>query len=74
MRVRGNCLKYLKRGWNRTEGRGHKYFKKGGGGKLGQGVDALKRGAGTPLRTTDTVLDTINIRKKSINPADHASK
>ena len=39
---RGNCLKYLKRGWNRKEGRGHKDFKKGG--KLGQGVGALKRG------------------------------
>ena len=48
-----NCLKYLKRGWNRKEGRGNKDFKKGGG-KLGQGVDALKKGerlAGTPLRT-----------------------
>ena len=56
-----------------NRGGGHKYFKKGGG-KLGQGVGALKRGAGTPIRTTDTVLDTINIRKKSINPADHASK
>ena len=46
----GNCLKYLKRGWNRKEGRGNKYFKKGR--KLGQGVSALKRGeVGTPLRT-----------------------
>ena len=27
---RGNCLKYLKMGWNRTERRGHKDFKKGG--------------------------------------------
>ena len=44
-----NCLKYLKRGWNRIEGREHKDFKKGS--KLGQGVDALKKrgGAGTPL-------------------------
>ena len=57
-----------------NRGEGTQIFKKGGGSKLGQGVDALKRGAGTPLRTTDTVLDTINIRKKSINPADHASK
>ena len=40
----GNCLKYLKRGWNRKEGKGHKDFKKGGGGKLGQWVGALKRG------------------------------
>ena len=47
----GNCLKYLKRGWNRKERRGHKDFKGGGGGgegggKLGQGVNALKRGSG----------------------------
>ena len=27
--VGGNCLKYLKRGWNRKEGRGNKDFKKG---------------------------------------------
>ena len=40
----GKCLKYLKRGWNRTEGREHKDFKKGA--KLGQGVGALKRGGG----------------------------
>ena len=39
----GNCLKYLKRGWNRKEERGNKDFKKGGG-KLGQRVGALKRG------------------------------
>ena len=25
----GNCLKYLKRGWNRKEWRGHKDFKLG---------------------------------------------
>ena len=36
----GNCRKYLKRGWNRKEGRGNKDFKKGS--KLGQGVGALK--------------------------------
>ena len=48
----GNCLKYLKRGWNRKEGSGNKDFKKGG--KLGQGVGALKKKggqAGTPLKT-----------------------
>ena len=48
-----NCLKYIKRGWNRKEGMGTKAFKKGG--KLGQEVGALKRGgAGTPLRTIVT--------------------
>ena len=26
----GDCLKYLKRGWNRKEGCGNKGFKKGG--------------------------------------------
>ena len=49
----GDYLKYLKRGWKKTEGRGHKDFKKGG--KLGQGVGALKMGAGTPLQTMFTV-------------------
>ena len=28
----GNCLKYLKRGWNKKEGRGNKDFKKEGAG------------------------------------------
>ena len=44
---RGNCLRYLKREWNRKEGKGHKAFKKGGG-KLGKGMGAgcLKRGGG----------------------------
>ena len=36
--VRGNCLKYLKRWWNRKEGRGNKDFEMGVGGE-------------TPLRT-----------------------
>ena len=45
----GDCLKYLKSGWNRKEGRGNKDLKNGGGGgKLGQGVDALKRGLEPP--------------------------
>ena len=49
MRV-GDCLKYLKRGWNRKEGRGNKDFKKGGC-KQDQGVSALKRGRGWNLLT-----------------------
>ena len=57
-----NCLKYLKRGWNRKEGKGYKDFQKGG--KVGQGVGALKRGgAGTPLRTMpscDVIFFEIN--------------
>ena len=40
----GNCLKYLKRRWNRKEGTGNKDFKKEG--NLGQGVGALKRVGG----------------------------
>ena len=43
----GNYPKYLKRGWNRKEGRGNKDFKKGN--KLGQGVGALKRRRGGGL-------------------------
>ena len=42
MWVGGDYLKYLKKGWNGTEGRGHKDFKKGGqagsrGGRLKKG-------------------------------------
>ena len=29
VRVRGDCLKYLKREWNRKEGTGNKHFKMG---------------------------------------------
>ena len=48
----GNYLKYIKKGWNRKEGRGNKVFKRGGGGgKLSQGLGALKKGTGTPLQT-----------------------
>ena len=55
MRVGEFYLKYLKRGCNRTKGRGHKDFKKEG--KLGQGVDALKKGgAGITLRTMSLIL------------------
>ena len=46
----GNCLKYLKRVWKRTEGRGDKDLKKGG--QVGSSGGCLKkRGAGTPLQT-----------------------
>ena len=38
----GDCLKYLRRCWDRTERKGHKDFKKGG--SLSQGVGTLKRG------------------------------
>ena len=49
----GNCLKYLKREWNRTEGRVHKNFKKGG--QAGSRGGCIKKGgAGTPLQTMIT--------------------
>ena len=48
----GNCLKYLKKGWGRKEGRRNKDFKKGGG-KLGQVKGALKRGGWNPLANYD---------------------
>ena len=38
----GDCLKYLKKGWNRREGRGNKDFKMRG--KLDQGMGALNKG------------------------------
>ena len=43
---KGNCLKYLQKGWNRKGGR-NKDFKKRE--KLGQGVRALKRSGLEPL-------------------------
>ena len=48
-----NSQKYLKRGWNRKEGRKNKDFKKED--KLGQGVGASKRGAGIPLPTMSII-------------------
>ena len=47
----GNCLKFLKSGWNRKEGRGNKDFKKGGAGPRGGEGGALKRGRGWTLFT-----------------------
>ena len=44
-----NCLKYLKRGWNRKEGRENKDFKNGG--QAGQGMGALKMGGGGGVMT-----------------------
>ena len=60
---KGDCLKYLKRRWNRKEERGNEDFKEGEG-KLGQGVGALKKvgGAGTPLQTMTIHLE-FQIRK-----------
>ena len=38
----GNCLKNLKRGWDRKEGKENKDFKKkGGGAQIGSSVGAL---------------------------------
>ena len=39
----GNCLKYLKRWWNRKDGRGNKDFKKGEQAESRDG--SLKKGA-----------------------------
>ena len=57
MRVEGggDCLKYLKRGWNRKMGRGNKYFKKGGS-MLDQWVGALKRRGLEPLTNYVDIL------------------
>ena len=50
MRVGGNCMKYLKRGWNRRVGRGKKDFKKGEGQAVSRGGCLKKRESRTPLR------------------------
>ena len=47
----GNCLKYLKKGWNGEEGRGNKDYKKRG--KAGKRDGCLKKARGTPLQTID---------------------
>ena len=41
----GDCVKYLKRGWNRKEGRGNKKFKKEGQAGS-RGVCLIKGGGG----------------------------
>ena len=43
-KLKGDCLKYLKRGWNRKEMTGNKYFKKEGGSWVKEG-GALTRGS-----------------------------
>ena len=61
MRERGgNCLKYLKRGWNRKKGRENKDFKKRGR-KLGRGVGALKSGDWNPLTNYGMYLDVYSL-------------
>ena len=53
----GDCLKYLKRGWNGKEGRGNKDFKNGAGQVRSRG-GCLKKGVGgTPLRTYGMIFD-----------------
>ena len=54
----GGCLKYLQRGWNRKEERGHKNLKKRGG-KLVLEVDALKKGGWNHL-TNYVYISEIN--------------
>ena len=63
-RVWRNSLKYLKRGWNRKEGKGNKDFKKGG--KLDQRVGALKRGGWNLLTNYGNMLQTLERRRKYI--------
>ena len=38
VRMGGDCLKYLKRGWNKKEGRGNKDFEKVGGASWVKGL------------------------------------
>ena len=50
MRVEGDCVKYLKRGWNRKERRGNKDFKMGA--RWVKGWVPLKGGGGGGLEPT----------------------
>ena len=63
----GGTLKYIKRVWNRTEGRGHKDYKKGG--KLGQGVGALKRGGDWNPITNYVYISDVNRSNSQLNEA-----
>ena len=47
VRVGGNCLKYLKKGWNRKEGKGNKDLIKGGR-QAGPRSGCLKKGGLEP--------------------------
>ena len=49
--MRGGCLKYLKRGWNRKEGRETKILKRAASWVKRLEVGVLKGGTGTPLET-----------------------
>ena len=65
-----NCLKYLKRGWNRKEGRGNKGFKKGG--QAGSRGGCLKKKGGwSPHTNYDEridllITDSVNIYQTKI--------
>ena len=52
MRVGEKCVKYLKRGWNRREGREKKNFKKGGE-QAGSRGGYLIKGDWNPLTNYD---------------------
>ena len=63
----GNCVKHLKRGWKRKEGRGNKGFKKGA--QAGSRSGCLKKGGGwNPLTNygqQDIVFINLNYILKS---------
>ena len=70
----GSCLKYLKRRWNRKEGRGNKDFKKGEG-QAGSRVGCLKKGGGgwnpltnyaQPNTTTGELANTSNLQNNTM--------
>ena len=58
----GNCLKYLKKGWNRKEGRGNEDFKKGGG-KAGSRGGCLKKGGQEPPYEPCLILLSVKLSK-----------
>ena len=58
----GNCLKYLKRGWNRNEGRGNKDIKKGV--QAGSRGGCLKKGGWNPL--TNYALEILVVKALEI--------
>ena len=78
----GNCVKYLKKGWNRKEGRGNKNFKKRGqagsrGGCLkslktmGVGVGGVGGGFQGKVKYLNNCTEVCRLKKCNISQLFH---
>ena len=69
---RGDCLKYLNRGRNRTVRRGHKDFKRGG--QAGSRDGCLKKGGWNPLMNYLLSFDLLDLAQNDNIPCNPLSK